>query len=190
MKRPPGEKGSLYITRIVDAAPDLEGSACELLAYFMADAPLQKLCAKYHFQGIGTYYDYHMEQRILRLMIEIAATYRLHSWRLTGERRKTEEKKCVGSLFIGDKDGPVDLSMHEACNKIIHAEELLYETRKVRRSTLAYVRDSVLAAGELRGVKWEAHIWIPEFCDAALLVPHLLHESKQPKRPEKQRGSS
>ncbi len=150
---------------------DIHGIACELLAYFLADEPIQKLISKHRFPGISAWYNGFRQQRAIHLLIEIAAAYRMTSWRLSPEQKQAESKKSVGILFEGDSDDHVDLSMHEACNKIIHAEDLFFETRKVRNAPHAYVKEQIQTFGTKRAKEWHACIWIPEFCDAALTIP-------------------
>lgn len=145
--------------------------ACELLAFVMADAPIKKLVAKYNRFGIGSVYDFHKEKRVLQLLIQIATIYRLASWRMKGKQKLQADKTCVGQMGTDGKDELIDLSMHEACNKIIHANELIIEGRKVTKRHLSYLRDNIHAQGEHRGVGWYAQIWIPEFCEAAIMIP-------------------
>jgi hypothetical protein len=106
-------------------------------------------------------------------LIEIAAIYRLTSWRLDGQEREQEKKKQVGVLFAEDPNKMTDLSMHEACNKIIHADEIVIEVRKVQKSPREYYKEDVRLFGSLGKQEWMAGLWIPEFCDAALQMPML-----------------
>jgi hypothetical protein len=91
---------------------DIDAAACELLAIFMADKPTQKLLAKHRFDGIARRYDDFKESRVPRLLIEIAAIYRLTSWRLDGQEREQEKKKQVGVLFAEDPDKMTDLTSY------------------------------------------------------------------------------
>src|SRR5450631_2051154 len=94
---------------------DIDAAACELLAIFMADKPTQQLLARIRYNGIARRYDDFKESRVPRLLIEIAAIYRLTSWRLEGHEREQEKKKHVGVLFADDDpDKMEDLTMHEA----------------------------------------------------------------------------
>jgi len=152
---------------------DIDAVACELLALFMADKPIQHLLAKHRFDGIAQGYDDFKERRVPRLLIEIAAIYRLTSWRLEGKEKEQEKIKQVGVLFSGDDDKMTDLSMHEACNKVIHADEIVVEVRKVRKANQAYFKEDVRLFGTHNKKEWMAGLWIPEFCDAALRIPML-----------------
>jgi hypothetical protein len=155
-----------------DSALDVTAPACELLAFFLADKPVHALVAKYKFDAIAQEYASYRQERIVKLLIEIATSYRLVSWRLTNEERAKERRFDVGVLTIRDSDSDLSLSMHEACNKIIHADEFAFETRKVRGQGVAYITDdTVLAAGKRGQQDWSITLWIPEFCEAALDMP-------------------
>jgi len=152
---------------------DLTPAASDLLALFMADEPIHKLIGKHHFPGIMYEYPEYRKERIIKLLIEIATSYRLTSWKLKGKRKERERKNDVGLLFIGEEGKEYPLTMHEACNKIIHADEIVFETRKVRKMPLRYVQEQIQATGTKQGDEWDIVIWIPEFCEAAITMPIL-----------------
>src|SRR5436309_4550118 len=153
-----------------ESALDVTGPACELLAFFLADKPVHKIVAKYGFDAIANEYSEYREERIFKLLLEIASSYRLVSWRLPPDKRAKEREITVGTLWVNDSDAP--LCMHEACNKIIHADEFALETRKIRKVPLTYIRDdTVMARGKKGREKWIMALWIPEFCEAALDMP-------------------
>lgn len=152
---------------------DLTPAASNLLALFMADEAIHKLIGKHHFPGIMYEYSEYREQQIIKLLIEIAASYRLTSWRLEGNIKERERKNEVGLLFKGSDDKEYPLTMHEACNKIIHADEIIFETKKVRKAPLRYVQDQIQATGTRQGKEWSIVLWIPEFCEAAINMPLL-----------------
>jgi hypothetical protein len=160
---------------------DLTPAACDLLALFMAEKAIHTLISKHHFPGIMYEYAEYRKERIIKLLIEIATSYRLTSWRLKGKQKENEKKSYVGLLFDGDDENGVRLSMHEACNKIIHADEILFETRKVRKKPLRYVKDQILACGTKQGKEWTIGLWIEDFCEAAINMPLLDSPFDQPK---------
>jgi hypothetical protein len=173
LKHRPKRREKFETHQAGDFALDVRGPACDLLALFMADEPVHKLIARHGFRGIAADYTEYRDERIFKLMIEIATSYRLTSWRLSDETKSAERKKDVGLLFVGDDDDGVPLLMHEACNKIIHADEFLLETRKVRKAPFAYMREQIMASGTKAGKEWTICLWIPEFCEAALTMPPL-----------------
>ena len=151
---------------------DVRGPACELLALFLADKPVHALVAKYPFRAIEQEYSSYREDRILKLLIEIATSYRLVSWRLSPSERAAERKLQVGLLSEEGGADDTALFMHEACNKIIHADEFAFETRKIRNVALTYIRsDTVHAKGTNRKKPWMAALWVAEFCEAAIDRP-------------------
>ncbi len=147
--------------------------ACELMALVMADEPLMKLAGKQHFEGVITHYSSYRDERILELLVLLAASYRQHSWNIPKE--KEGKPWPVGTLYVEEKEG-IDLSMHEACNKIIHTEEYSFETRKIRNIPLEYIDDTVLLSGKRNKEEWLACVWIPEFCDQFLSVRSTIDE--------------
>ena len=155
-----------------DFAFDVRAEACELLALFLADKPVHKLAAQQRFEAIAQEYSEYSRNRIFKLLLEIATSYRLVSWRLLFAQKAKERLLEVGVIFLGDSDTDGPLSMHEACNKIIHAEEFAFDTRKIRNVPLTYIReDTLYASGKKGKQEWTACLWIPEFCDAALDMP-------------------
>jgi hypothetical protein len=152
---------------------DLTPAASNLLALFMAEEPIHKLISKRHYPGILNEYPAYREQQIIKLLIEIATSYRLTSWQLKGKKKERERKNEVGLLFIGDDDKEHSLNMHEACNKIIHAEEIVFETKKIRKAPLRYIREQIQAFGTKQGEEWNIVLWIPDFCEAAIAMPLL-----------------
>ena len=147
--------------------------ASNLLALFMAEGPIHKLISKRHYPGILSEYPEYREQQIIKLLIEIATSYRLTSWQLKGKKKERERKNEVGLLFIGDDDKEHSLNMHEACNKIIHDEEIVFETKKIRKAPFRYIREQIQAFGTKQGEEWNVVLWIPEFCEAAINMPLL-----------------
>jgi len=153
---------------------DVRGPACELLALFLADKPVHALVAKHAFRAIEQGYSAYREERILKLLIEIATSYRLVSWRLSPEQKAKERRIQVGILRNSGSDTDIDLFMHEACNKIIHAEEFAFETRKLRKIALTYIKDDTIHAMGTKGRKeWSIALWIAEFCEAAIDMPFV-----------------
>ena len=169
MKKPPREVFETH--RPTEFALDVGAAACELLALFMADKPIHALLAARGLDVIGNEYPEYRKARIFKLLIEIATSYRIVSWRLSGHERDLEREKEVGLLVIAN-GADVPLSMHEACNKIIHADEFALETRKLRSLPLSYIKElSILASGKKGRDEWTICLFIPEFCAAAFSMP-------------------
>lgn len=140
----------------------------------MAEEPIHKLITKRYYPAILNEYPEYREQQIIKLLIEIATSYRLTSWQLKGKKKERERKNEVGLLFIGEDDKDYPLNMHEACNKIIHADEIIFETKKIRKAPVRYIREQIQAFGTKQGEEWHIVLWIPEFCEAAIDMPLLV----------------
>jgi hypothetical protein len=146
MKKPHLEV--LETHRPSDVALDVGAAACELLSLFMADKPVHTLLAARGLDAFGHEYPEYRKARIFKLLIEIATSYRLVSWRLPSHERAIEREKHVGLLVVAESPD-VPLTMHEACNKIIHADEFALETRKLGSLPISYIKElSILASGK------------------------------------------
>lgn len=150
----------------------LEDSACHLLAIFFADKAIHEHIAEYSPRGIKHYYNEAKEDVIVQQLIQIATLYRIQIWKIDDEHRQKEKDKEAGILYIGDSENGMPLSMLEACNKIIHADEIYFETIKEDDAPISYLDDCVVIFGRKGKTEWEAHIVIPCFCDWALQAPN------------------
>lgn len=159
-------------TRPQAGLDDIEAAAFDLLCVFMADKPVQQLLGKYAYNGIAYCFDSRKEEYILRRLIEIATFYRLHYWALDTEKKIKEKSRNVGVLFDDQSDNAADLTLHEACNKIIHAEKITFEVRKVPKAPFHYLNQWVVAEGKKSGKTWTAMIQVILFCDEVLSAPH------------------
>lgn len=159
-------------TRPTAGFDDIERSAFELLCVFMADQPIQKLLGKYAFDGISSCFNDLKLERALRLLIEIATFYRLHYWAFDPKKKAAENGRNVGCLSVDNAKEDVDLCLHEACNKIIHAKIITFEIRKVPKVPCHYLKQAIVLEGDRSGKKWSAIIDIVLFCDEVLLAPH------------------
>lgn len=164
---------------------DLTPPACELLALVMAEEAIHKMLTKQHYPGIMYEYAEYRKKKIIRLLIEIATSYRLTSWQLKGKKKEQENKSYVGLLFHGEGENGVRLTMHEACNKIIHADEIIFETRKVRKMPLRYMKDQIFAEGTKQGKEWSIGLWIDDFCETAITMPFPDIQFEPPKTKKK-----
>jgi hypothetical protein len=75
-----------------DTALDVTGPACELLAFFFADKPVHAFVAKHGLDAIANEYAAYRQERIFKLLLEIATSYRLVSWRLPANKRAKERQ--------------------------------------------------------------------------------------------------
>lgn len=145
--------------------------ACELLALIYADKPMNQILSKYYYHGVFMEYFNHRDSRIIQLLISLSTAYRLNSWQLDDDVKAKQKGTCVGTLFIEDDKDGIDLSIYEACNKIIHADEIAYETRKIPKHDLYFIKDNIFAQGIKGKQTWTAIIWPLAFCDAIITMP-------------------
>jgi len=97
------------------------------------------------------------------MAVELATCYRLIHW--NSSNRKTTNP--VGSLIEQD-ESVTDLSVLEACNKIIHAETLSFKTRKVRKFPLDYIEPELQVTGRKGKKSWRATIDLIQFTNEVL----------------------
>ena len=153
-----------------DLSMTVREPACELLAYMLADHQIESLLTEHKLPGIDAEYREVRETRCIRLLVELATIYRLTSWKLDKAKRLSEATKEVGIYFEGDDADGVPLSLHEACNKIIHADEIGFERVALRERKGSHVTDQIFAAGTRGKTEWTVGIWVPEFCDGILTM--------------------
>lgn len=122
-------------------------------------------------------FDEIRETQAIHLLIEIATLYRIQEQKYLKSNIEFKEnviiernKLIVGELFqpIGDKKQP--LIMYEACNKIIHAETINFDLRKLPNSHLSYLYPRIYIYGKKNKIKWRAILDIQEFCEKAMRI--------------------
>ena len=153
-----------------DLSMTVREPACELLAYILADHQIESLLSENNYPGIKADYREIREVRCIRLLVELATIYRLTTWKLDKPKRLREATKEVGIYFEGDDADGVPLSLHEACNKIIHADEIGFERVALRERKCSHVSDQIFATGKRGNTEWTVAIWVPEFCDGILTM--------------------
>ena len=153
-----------------DLSMTVREPACELLAYMLADHQIESLLSEQKLPGIEAEYREVREIRCIRLLVELATIYRLTSWKLDKAKLLREATKEVGIYFEGEDADGVPLSLHEACNKIIHADEIGFERVALRERRGSHVTDQIFASGTRGKIEWTVGIWVPEFCDGILTM--------------------
>lgn len=98
------------------------------------------------------------EEDITSILIRSAAIARII---INQKKIKINEKNSVvGNLEQHGKIGV--LSLREACNKIIHADNVLFEVVEIKKGLFAR-EPGIMLVGKKNGEKWEAEIDILEF---------------------------
>jgi len=157
-----------YVARYDGMTFDLARSSLHLASLLIADKPLRKLYHQYDLKHLEHASDDIKESEIIRLMVEIATQYRLmESGVPPSERSKHYSDGVVGALTVDGVSGAIDLSMREACNKIIHAQNIIFDVTKPRRRNDHYYNPTIHAHGQKGRKKWEALIDVVWFCNAA-----------------------
>lgn len=157
-----------FTHRYDGVAFDIERASLTLISIVLADKELKKLYSKYDLGHLETMTDEIREHEIVRLLVEIATQYRLMEWNVSEEwKNKDFKTKHVGLLLVDKKEEPLDLTMREACNKIIHAEEIIFDIGKIRGHALYYHKPVIHLYGKRGKQGWKASIDLILFCNAA-----------------------
>jgi hypothetical protein len=157
-----------YFTRYDGMTFDLATSSLQLVSLLIADKHLKKLYHQYDLPHLEHVSAEFRESEIIRLMVEIATQYRLMDWGVASTNRSKHYKVgVVGALSVDGVPGAQDLTMREACNKIIHAQEIAFDVTKVRKQNDHFFNPVIHVRGEKGKVGWEASIDIVWFCNAA-----------------------
>lgn len=103
------------------------------------------------------------DEEISHTLISIAAYLRVHNDALA-QRPSTG---FCGELIRGTEDNFENLTLREACNKLIHATGLGYTFDSLAERGRAR-RPLITASGTKDGEEWVAHIDVVQFAHAAL----------------------
>ncbi len=142
--------------------------AFQLLTIYYADAPIKRLLTKYAYDGIECCFDEIKNGKITLLLVQIASLHRIRHWTETKQTKVRVRDAEVGTWFVEGREEDIALTMLEACNKIIHADRMKLEARKVRKSGFHYFRDWIVIEGSKAKKRWAAHLSVTQFCDAAM----------------------
>jgi len=147
---------------------NLERASLYLLSIILADKELKQLYAKYDLSHMEPFLEDIKETEILHLLVEIATHYRLMEWNVRKDwKSKRYKTEYVGSLEIENRKVEIDLSMKEACNKIIHANKIDFDVSKLRGKPYHYFNPFIYVYGQKGKQKWKANIDLVLFCNAA-----------------------
>lgn len=147
----------------------LDNASLKLLSIILADKELQKLYAKYDLSHMEPFIEDIKETEIIKLLVEIATQYRIMEWNIRDEwKNKDFKTEVVGELFTDNKDEgqELDLTIREACNKVIHAEEIVFDITKLRGTKRYYYNPYIHIYGKKGKLKWKASIDLVLFCNA------------------------
>ena len=147
----------------------LERTAVRFISLVLANKKLRTLCRDYDFDNLLFASTDIEVTELIPMAVELATCYRLIFWN-SSCRTKTSPVGCL----IEHDDSINDLTLIEACNKIIHAETLSFKTRKVRNFPLDYIEPELEVTGAKGKKKWRAVI------DLVLFTNEILTSQSEP----------
>ncbi len=146
----------------------LERSTLTLLSLLVADKEIQTLYRDYDLSHMAGWHEEVKDSMIVELLVEIATRYRIMAWGTKDARPKNFKNEIVGVLHSSKIDGEQDLSMQEACNKIIHANNIEFDISPVEKTKKRYYFNPyVYTHGNKGKEEWSAMIDIVLFCNGA-----------------------
>ena len=147
---------------------ELERVATHLIALLYADRELKYSYAKYGLDNLLSASEFIESFDVVQMTVQLAAGYRLIHW----NAKTHAQTVAVGDLWPkASSETPVDLTVVEACNKIIHATKLAFSTKKVRGAGAYYLEPLLLVQGTKGKDAWTAQIDMLLFCNE-VLAPH------------------
>lgn len=149
-------------------ASQIEHASFHLLSIVLADEKLRQVYKKYDLPHIEQWFEELKTAETIRLLIEIATMYRLEEWNTRKEDRSPHFRpEHVGTLVRDGAPNQVeDLSTLEACNKIVHAREILFPAETDGPESRLALGEVIVTRGQKGKENWEAHIDLVLFCNA------------------------
>ncbi|MBL7188612.1 MAG: hypothetical protein ISS70_19995 [Phycisphaerae bacterium] len=143
-----------------------------LLSIFLASENLHKLCNGEYDCGADILANEYEKAEIEHLILQIAALFR--SADTSALEELTLNKRWNPN--VGKLEQPVgsqtkDLTLHEACNKIIHVKEIKYEVINGEYEWNRYLKPTMYLYGQKQKEQWKAILDIQAFCFEACHVP-------------------
>ena len=136
-----------------------------LLTIFLASENLHSLCNGEYDSGAVILANTFEKAEIEHLMLQIATLFRSADTSALDELTMNPRwNPNVGKLEepIGSQAG--DLSLREACNKIIHAREIKYEIINGDYEWNRFLKPTISLYGEKHKNKWRAILDVKDFC--------------------------
>jgi hypothetical protein len=114
-----------------------------------------------------------MHDELLHLLVSTAVMNRLHGEHKRAERTNVADAdNLCGRLildFIKKPDDIIDLSLREACNKIIHADDITHEADDyAERSGLTVLPNTLVLRGRYNRRHWRAYLWLTAYIRASV----------------------
>ncbi len=147
-----------------------------LLSLVMGDRPVALLSEDDHDLLVGLR-DQFVEDELVHLLIGTAVMNRSHDDHMSGPRNDEDEFSFTpvdlvcGTLTTEGRRETVteDLLLREACNKIIHADEIRVDTEVVEDAAFPVLPHNVLLIGRAYGRPWHAILNVPNYVRATIM---------------------
>jgi hypothetical protein len=150
---------------------NIDLASFRLLSFFLSDREYQKLKAKNKLKIPDELFSGLRHDQIIHLLIEIAILYRIKDNQLPKEDiyQRARKKRIVGALYepLGSKKQ--GLTIREACNKIIHAESINYDIKKLPKLNRGYLYPRIYIYGRRFETDWKAILDIVKFCEYSII---------------------
>jgi len=136
-----------------------------LLSIFLASENLHKLCNGEWDSGADLFANLYEKPEIEHLLLQIATLVRSAETSALEEKTFNESwNPNVGKLEQPIGNQAVDLTLREACNKIIHVNEIKYELINGEDEWNRYLKPTMYLYGQQGDAQWRAILDIETFC--------------------------
>ncbi|WP_454818930.1 hypothetical protein [Labrys neptuniae] len=145
-----------------------------LLTMAMADQPLMA-AAERRDDPLRSLRDQFIEDEVIHLLVSTAIANRIHLEHLRGPREDPDEAGfqliahiCGELQPDADDAAKKPLLLHEACHKIIHAENIVVQTEGNPENTPWRRQLDITLRGQLGRRTWVAHLLLIEYARASV----------------------
>lgn len=147
-----------------------------LLSLVIGDRPLALLPSDSHDLLVDLREQF-VEDELVHLLIGTAVMNRSHDDHMSGPRGDADELSFAhvtlvcGTLTMEKSGSQVteDLLLREACNKIIHADEIRVEPESIEDAAFPVLPHDVILVGRAFGRPWQAMLHVPNYVRATIM---------------------
>ena len=143
-----------------------------LLSIFLASENLHKLCNGEFDSGADILANEYEQSETEHLLLQIATLFRSADTSALEEVTFNQRwNPIVGKLEQPIGGQAKDLTLREACNKIIHVKEIKYEIINGEYEWTRYLKPTLYLYGQQRNEQWRAILDMEAFCFETCHVP-------------------
>lgn len=136
-----------------------------LLTIFLASENLHSLCNGEYNSGADILANTFEKVEIEHLMLQIATLFRSADASARDELTFNPRwNPNVGKLEEPISSQAKDLTLREACNKIIHVREIKYEVIKGDYEWNRFLKPTIYLYGKRQEIRWRAILDVKTFC--------------------------